>query len=102
MTVPSPAKIMSEQTIRNVNPSFDAIIIGGGLAGLVCAISLSRAGHRVMVIEKKAYPFHKVCGEYVSNEVSRYLQSLGFDPHAYGASRIVRSEERRVGKECRS
>lgn len=28
------------------------------------------------VIEKKQYPFHKVCGEYISNEVLPYLKSL--------------------------
>jgi flavin-dependent dehydrogenase len=67
---------------------YDAVIIGGGLAGLICAIELSRVGHRVLVLEKKHYPFHKVCGEYVSNEVLGYLQSLGFDPFDYGAARI--------------
>lgn len=69
---------------------YDAVIIGGGLAGLICAIELSRAGHRVLVLEKKEYPFHKVCGEYISNEVLGYLQSLGFDPFRYGAARIGR------------
>ncbi len=69
---------------------YDAIIIGGGLAGLIAAIELSRAGQRVLVLEKKQYPFHKVCGEYISNEVLGYLQSLGFDPFDYGAARISR------------
>ena len=69
---------------------FDVIIVGGGLAGLVCAIELGRAGKHVLLIEKKTYPYHKVCGEYVSNEVLPYLQSLGFDPFQFGASRISR------------
>ncbi len=63
---------------------------GGGLAGLIIAIELSRAGHRVLVIEKKEYPFHKVCGEYVSHEVLDYLKALGFDPYAHGAARITK------------
>ena len=75
---------------RSNSAYFDVIIVGGGLGGLVCAIELSRAGHRVAVLEKKEYPFHKVCGEYVSNEVLGYLQSLGFDPFALGASNIKR------------
>ena len=78
------------EPIRASSSCYDALIIGGGLAGLVCAIELSRSGHRVIVLEKKAYPFHKVCGEYVSNEVIGYLRSLGFDPDAYGASAITR------------
>ena len=78
----------SANTTRGDNSWYDAVIVGGGLAGLVCAIELSRAGHRVLVLEKKTYPFHKVCGEYVSHEVLAYLQSLDIDPYAYGAARI--------------
>ena len=45
---------------------FDAVIVGGGLAGLSLAIQLAEANRSVVVIEKKRYPFHRVCGEYVS------------------------------------
>lgn len=63
-----------------MNENTDIIIIGGGLAGLVSAIHLSRAGQRVTVIEKHPYPRHKVCGEYLSREVMPYFQSLDADP----------------------
>ncbi len=66
------------------------IVIGGGLAGLTSTIELSRAGRKVLLIEKKEYPYHKVCGEYISNEVLPYLRSLGFDPMAFGAADIKR------------
>ena len=52
------------------------MIVGGGLAGLTAAIRLSKAGKQVLLIEKKAYPRHKVCGEYLSNEVLPYFNSL--------------------------
>ncbi|HOZ74023.1 MAG TPA: FAD-dependent oxidoreductase [Flavobacterium sp.] len=55
------------------------IIIGGGLAGLTSAIHLSKIGLQVTVIEKNEFLKHKVCGEYVSNEVLPYLQWLGVD-----------------------
>lgn len=55
------------------------VIIGGGLAGLTCAIHLLRSGIAVTVIEKNTYPQHKVCGEYISNEVLPYLESLNID-----------------------
>ena len=58
----------------------DIILIGGGLAGLAAALDLAGRGHRVAVVERKQYPFHKVCGEYVSNEVLPYLRRLGADP----------------------
>lgn len=67
---------------------YDVIIIGGGLAGLVGALELRRAGFDVLLIERKTYPFHKVCGEYVSNEVRPYLTALGVDLDALGAARI--------------
>ena len=67
---------------------FDVIIIGGGLAGLTNAIHLSKSRQRVLLIEKNSYPKHKVCGEYISNEVLPYLNSLGIDPIKVGAKQI--------------
>ena len=55
----------------------DIVIIGGGLAGLTAAIHLSKLGKKVILIEKNEYPKHKVCGEYISNEVLPYFQWLG-------------------------
>jgi flavin-dependent dehydrogenase len=54
----------------------EVLIIGGGLAGLTAAIHLSKLGLQVTVIEKNSYPKHKVCGEYISNEVLPYLNWL--------------------------
>ena len=68
----------------------DIIIIGGGLAGLTAAVHLLQAGNAVMLIEKNAYPKHKVCGEYVSNEVLPYLNHLGIHPISNGAKEINR------------
>ena len=67
---------------------FDVIIVGGGLAGLTNAIHLSKFKQRVLLIEKMSYPKHKVCGEYISNEVLPYLNSLGIDPLKEGAKKI--------------
>ena len=69
--------------------SYNVIIVGGGLAGLVSALHLSQKGLEVLLIEKNAYPKHKVCGEYISNEVLPYLQSMGFDPFKFGAKNIT-------------
>lgn len=66
------------------------IVIGGGLAGLTASLELARAGVEVLVIEKRGYPVHKVCGEYVSNEVRPYLQLLGVDIAGLGAIPIGR------------
>ncbi len=68
----------------------DVIIVGGGLAGLFNALLLNRAGLQVVVIEKKAYPFHRVCGEYISNEVLPFLEHSGINVYGLGASAIKR------------
>jgi flavin-dependent dehydrogenase len=57
----------------------DVLIIGGGLAGLTSAIHLSKFGLKVTLIEKNEFPKHKVCGEYISNEVIPYLNYLDID-----------------------
>jgi menaquinone-9 beta-reductase len=54
-------------------------IIGGGLAGLTAAIHLSKIGLKVILIEKNEYPKHKVCGEYISNEILPYLNWLSIN-----------------------
>jgi len=67
---------------------YNVIIVGGGLAGLTSALHLSLKGLSVLLIEKQEYPKHKVCGEYISNEVLPYLNALDFDPFEFGAKKI--------------
>jgi flavin-dependent dehydrogenase len=66
------------------------IIAGGGMAGLLTAIDLTRRGVSCVVVEKKEYPFHRVCGEYISNEVVPYLKTLDVYPRELGPSTITR------------
>src|SRR6185436_4667961 len=68
----------------------NVVIVGGGLAGLVCALHLVREGVRPLVIEKNRYPFHRVCGEYISNEVIPYLEFLSAFPTSLSPARISR------------
>lgn len=77
---------------NNDNEVNDVVIIGGGLAGLTSAIHLAKDNKSVVLIEKNTYPTHKVCGEYVSNEVLPYLNFLGFDPFMHNAKRISEFE----------
>lgn len=72
------------------NTQTDVLIIGGGLAGLTAALHLQKGGLSVILIEKDSYPHHKVCGEYVSNEVLPYLQWLDADPAVLNPSAISR------------
>lgn len=58
-------------------------VAGGGLAGLAVALELAKQDHRVVLFEKEKYPYHKVCGEYLSLESRDYLRRLGLDLEAY-------------------
>ncbi len=58
---------------------YDIAIIGGGLAGLSLSIQCVKKGYKTVLFEKEQYPYHKVCGEYISNESYPFLQRLGID-----------------------
>lgn len=75
-------------------------ILGGGLAGLTAAIHLAQHGVAVLLIEKYRYPHHKVCGEYVSNEVLPYLTHLGIDVFEEGAVDIRRLQLSTSSGQC--
>jgi flavin-dependent dehydrogenase len=64
---------MNEQT---QNALWDAIVIGGGIAGCSVAIHLSRLGHSVLLLERSQKAPMKMCGEFLSPEASSYLDEL--------------------------
>lgn len=66
------------------------IILGGGLSGLTAGIHLSKSNFKVLIIEKNEFPKHKVCGEYISNEVLPYLKSLDLDIKSLNPTAIDR------------
>lgn len=69
---------------------YDVIIIGGGLAGCSAAIQLAERGRRVLLLEKRVLPAHKLCGEFLSTEVMALFRRLGVleAAEAAGAHRI--------------
>ncbi|ADR22441.1 FAD-dependent oxidoreductase [Marivirga tractuosa] len=66
------------------------IVVGGGLAGLISSICLQKAGVNTLLIEKKSYPFHRVCGEYISNEVKPFLERMDLFPEHIKTSKLSR------------
>lgn len=62
---------------------YDIGITGGGLAGLSLAILAADGGYNVVLFEKEQYPFHKVCGEYISFESYDFLNRFGLSLHRW-------------------
>lgn len=56
---------------------YDALVIGGGVAGSTAAILLAAAGWTVALVEKRAFPRRKVCGECIAAPNVALLEALG-------------------------
>ena len=68
---------------------YDVAIIGGGLAGLALSILMVKKEYKVILFEKEKYPFHRVCGEYISNESRKFIeQELGLNLRNLNVSEI--------------
>ena len=60
---------------------YDVVVIGGGPAGLSCAVMLQKKGFSTCVLEKKAYPRDKLCGGLITAKTYSLLLEL-FDGNA--------------------
>jgi len=58
----------------------DVLVVGAGPAGCAAALTLSRAGHTVVVIDKATFPRDKICGDGLTTSALRELDGLGLDP----------------------
>jgi 2-polyprenyl-6-methoxyphenol hydroxylase-like FAD-dependent oxidoreductase len=71
--------------------SYDAVIVGGSLAGCATATMLGRAGARVAVVEKSPDPtnFKRICSHYIQASAVPTLERLGLleEMEAAGALR---------------
>ena len=59
---------------------WDAAIVGAGPAGCAAAITLARAGKRVIVVDRARFPRPKACGDGLTAGALRLLEGLGLDP----------------------
>jgi flavin-dependent dehydrogenase len=55
----------------------DVLIVGAGPAGSVAGVILARAGVRVRIVDRAAFPRDKLCGDTVNPGALARLQALG-------------------------
>jgi flavin-dependent dehydrogenase len=70
---------------------WDAIVIGAGPAGAVSALLLARAGWRVLLVERSAWPREKACGGCLSASCVASLRSIGLHDVLARATRVTSS-----------
>jgi flavin-dependent dehydrogenase len=58
-------------------PSHDVVIVGAAPAGSLAALVLARAGHRVALLDRAAFPRAKVCGNCINPSAWNIWQRLG-------------------------
>ncbi|PWT92435.1 MAG: hypothetical protein C5B55_06460 [Blastocatellia bacterium] len=56
---------------------YEVVIAGGGPAGTSAAIHLAQQNVRVLLVEQKVFPRHKLCGEFISPECTQHFERLG-------------------------
>lgn len=55
----------------------DVVVLGGGISGSCIAKALAEKQWETALIDRRAFPRHKVCGEFLSPESQSTLDSLG-------------------------
>jgi geranylgeranyl reductase family protein len=63
---------------------FDAVVVGAGPAGSAAAIALGRAGRNVLLLDRKAFPRDKPCGDLIGARAMHAALRLGVSASALG------------------
>lgn len=73
---------------------YDVLVVGGGPAGAAAGYWLARAGHDVLVVERKTFPREKTCGDGLTPRAVHQLEEMGLGAeltryHRYDGLRAI-------------
>lgn len=71
-SIPSTITLVQASTTR-----WDAIVVGAGPAGAFAAVGLARAGFTTLLVDRKVFPRHKVCGGCLNAYAVGLLEKAG-------------------------
>ncbi len=60
-----------------MNRLYDAVVLGAGIAGSSMAKQLADQGWDTLLVDRRRFPRHKVCGEFLSPEFQGMLSEIG-------------------------
>ena len=66
-----------ESLKKSDHERYDLVVVGGGPAGSMTAAELAGAGHRVLLLDKAAFPRHKACSDYLNPAGTQLLAEIG-------------------------
>lgn len=67
---------------------YDAIVVGAGPGGSSAAYFLARSGARVLILDKKAFPRAKTCGDGLTPRSVKVLEEIGIQDHIHSYQRV--------------
>jgi len=86
------------RTVRGMDKTWDAVVIGAGPAGTSFAIHAAKEGLNILVLEKNSCGRDKPCGDGLTPRAIKELQGLGIetsDLHRIDGLRIVNKKRSR-------
>ncbi|MEV1154405.1 geranylgeranyl reductase family protein [Micromonospora chokoriensis] len=67
---------------------FDAVVVGAGPGGAAAAYRLAVSGRRVLLLDRREFPRDKCCGDGLTRNAVRLLDTMGVLDELAGAQRV--------------
>ena len=90
---------MSNGWVSSGERRCEVLVVGAGPSGSACAYWLAKAGHDVVLVERKAFPREKTCGDGLTPRSVRQLEDMGLSAELAGCHRYRGLRPHAFGRE---